>query len=807
MPKKRSALALAVIACAGLAFAAAPAPAVPTAPASTQAQSAEPSLAERLAWIDARLEEAREQQHVPGMALAIIKDGQVVALRGFGVADLETQREVTPDTRFAVGSTTKAFTATLIGMLSDDGKMSFDESVHEHLPQFHLNDPEADAQVTIRDLLCHRTGLAVLNVLWYSVPDITREEIIERVAKAELLNPFRSTWNYSNISFLAAGMAAGNAAGSDWDTAVRERILEPLGMTSTNTTYADAMADPLMSKGYLWDEDAQEQTHQPMRSADSVGPAGSINSSARDMARWVLFQLGRGEIDGTRLIAESTHAETWTKQIAMTSDVDYGLGWMLRTWEGRRVIEHAGGIDGFTAEIAMLPDDNLGFVLLMNQFGSLLQEQSRTIIFRGLTGSIAQTASAEDFSTFTGGYIANFGSLKNAELKVLVQNGNLAVDVPGQMVFELQPPDDQGRRAFKISDAVKVKFNENADGEVYSLTFFQSGMTFEAFRKGFEAPVEIDLAEAQACLGTYRFAEKNLDVTVVIQNNRLAVDHPGQMVYELTPPDSDGWCTFRVTDAIRVRFNRDSDGNVVSMSHQQNGAEITFERVADAASGPALPTVEEINQWLTDAGVVDRSGKLKSLRVSGTTRAVNMGLEGPMTGLYTRDGSMRTTTDFGRFGDTDTIIHGDDAVRLSSTSGREALEAGERAEALQGSPLQWTQDWSTSFGAARVTGTRSFDDRDCVVLSLGAGGDAPMTVFIDRQTHLPLAYESMLTSTLGPRLSTTTRLSDWREVEGVQVPFRSEMRIAMAGAVITQFDQVEPNVDVEPDVFEVPSEN
>lgn len=285
-------------------------------------------------------------------------------------------------------------------------------------------------------------------------------------------------------------MAAGNAARTDWDTLIATRIFGPLGMTESNTTYAAAQADDLMASGYYWDDDKGELVHQPMRFADAIGPAGSINSSVRDMSRWVLFQLGRGEIDGRRLITTETLEETWTKQSEMTPDIGYAMGWMLREWEGKRVIEHAGGIDGFTAEVAFLPDEQVGMVMLTNQLGSPLQDMSRALVFQGMLGDITSDdalASAEDLTRFTGDYTANFGQFRDSTMKVLVQNGKLAVDVPGQMVFELRAPKEDGRRPFAITDAIALRFNENERGEVYSMTFFQGGATFECFREGFEA--------------------------------------------------------------------------------------------------------------------------------------------------------------------------------------------------------------------------------------------------------------------------------------------------------------------------------
>jgi CubicO group peptidase (beta-lactamase class C family) len=777
--------------------------------AVTAATEVAPSLEARLEWIAAKLEEVRVEHHAPGAAVAVVKDGEVVLLRGFGVADIETGREVTPDTRFAVGSTTKAFTATLVGMLADEGLMSFDEPARTHLPAFRINDPVADAQVTIRDLLCHRAGFAVMNALWYGTPNITRDEMIATMAKAELLHPFREKWNYSNESFLAAGLAAGNAAGSDWDALIAARIFAPLGMESSNTTYAAAQADPLMAKGYFWDNEKGELEHQSMRPVDPVGPAGSINSSARDMSRWVIFQLGRGEIEGERLLSEETHAQTWTHHIDVSLGSlsgGYGLGWFVGEWEGRTLIEHAGGIDGFTAEVAMLPDEGVGFVMLTNQFASPLQELSKKIVFRGLTGDISESeetaAAEEDFTRFTGNYTANFGPFQNATMKVLVQNGYLAVDVPGQMIFELHAPDADGKRTFRIADAIAVRFNESDRGEVYSFTIFQSGMTFEAIREGAQPPLEIDLAEAQEYLGIYHLEEQDLDLTVLIQNNRLAIDHPGQMVYELYPPATDGWCTLRVSDKIRVRFDRDAAGKVVSITQLQNGAETVLLRVGDVADAQRLPTVEQLWDWARDAGVIDAAGSLRSLRCSGTIRAPHMGLEGSDLAMYDAQGRLHTTMDLGgRL--TETWIAGGQGLMRSFALGEVEMTARMMATARLQSPIAWAGDWRKSFDRVSVAGRRRFEEREVYALS-AALGEGQATLLIDAETHLPLALETT-TDSLAGAVPITIRLADWREVAGVKLPHRYELDIPMVGKMITEYSSIEANVPVEDTVFEVPA--
>lgn len=783
------------------------------APRAALAQNTEgPSLDDRLAWIGNEFEHAISEHHAPGAALAVVKDGRVVLLQGYGLADLDTRRPVTPDTRFAIGSTTKAFTATAIGMLADDGRMSFDEPVRTHLPEFHLADPDADSKVTIRDLLCHRVGFAVMNPTWYGVPDVTRDDIIRIMGRAELLYPFRTKWNYSNESFLAAGMAAANAAGTDWDTLIAARILKPLGMTETNTTYAAAQADPLMATGYRWDAAKAELVHQPMRNADAVGPAGSINSSARDMAEWVAFQLARGEIGGAHLITQDTLEQTWTKQIDVSPDIGYAMGWMLRQWEGRRAVEHAGGIDGFTAEVALLPDDNAGLVMLTNQFASPLQELSRELVFRGLLGDISDTnpaAPPEDFARLTGNYTANFGPFKNATMKVLLKDGKLAVDVPGQMVYELRPPRDDGKRPFVLTDAIAVRFNQNDQDQVYSFTIFQSGMAFECFREGdqppVEPPVEIDLAKARDCLGVYHLDApgQERDVTVVIEHNRLAIDDPTQMVYELNPPDEAGWMTFRITDTIKVRFDRDDAGKAVSITQQQSGVETVLPRVGDLPEAEQLPTVEELLARAADAGVIDTRHAIHTLTLEGTINAVNMGLSGPERAVYTDDGRLYTSLDLGGGRLTETWINPDHALTRSFATGETELTPAQRAAARLQSPLTWARDWRESFDSAAVTERTTFDDRDAYALRVTLG-EQEATMLLDAQTAMPLAIRATTDNSLGGSLPVTIRLTDWREVAGVKIPCRQETEIPMAGTLRTAFTHAEANTPADDSVFRAP---
>lgn len=763
---------------------------------ATRAQDA-PTLDQRLERLCQKLESARQDMHIPGMAIAIVKDDRVILARGFGVADLESQRPVTDETLFAVGSTTKAFTAALIGMLVDDGKLGWDDPVAKHLPGYKLKDAKANEQVAVRDLLCHRIGLAAMTVLWFGT-GVSREDVLATSLNAELLNPFREKFGYSNESYLAAGLLAARVSGMDWDALLAERILKPLEMRDSNSTYAAAQRDARMSKGYKWEKEKSVQTHQPMRNIDNIGPAGSINSNVRDMAQWVRFQLGHGTFDGRALLSREQHEQTWTKHVNVAGNIDYGLGWFLRDWNGKRVIDHAGGIDGFTAEVALLPEENLGFVLLMNLFAAPLQDASRQIVFDTLLGEWqpeeAAAASSEDFEPYLGTYVGQFAQFKGVDFTVLVQNGRLAVDVPGQMVYELNPPDADGKRQFAITDQIRVRFNRDEQGKVCSMSIFQAGLVFELPRKGVQYAVEIDLDAARKHLGRFHSEKLGADVSVLIQNNRLAVDVPKQMVYELYPPDAGGRCKFRVKDDIAVRFNADESGATVSLTLFQGGEEELLQRVEEPDAAP-LPSRDELLALVRKGRGGAAAEGLRSVRARGTVRFVHMGIEGTLEALEAAPYRSRETIDLGRFGKIVQVCDGERGEMDSAVTGRLPIEGEQLAAMKTEGSLAWLGEWTKTFDEIDVLRRDTFDGQDVFVVRVKASGQPEATVYINTATGEVAGRESLMLTLLGPRLPITHHFGDYRDVDGVRWPHRHETFNEITGRMVIEYAAVETNVD------------
>jgi len=314
--------------------------------------------------------------NVPGVAVAIVQNDRVVYAKGFGTTEIGGTTAVTADTLFGIGSTTKAFTTTAMAMLVDEGKMHWDDPVRKHLSYFHLDDPCADSMVTLRDIVSHRTGLSRHDELWDNTA-LTREQTIRAIGSVKLSKPFRSAYQYQNIMFTTAGEAVAAASGMPWNEFVRTRIFKPLGMHATAITIAEFNASN-HANGHSYDRRNDRVTLQPFVDPDNLAPAGAIDSSAHDMAQWLRFQLADGVIDGKRLVSQDALHETKTPQTVIrmegetklvapeTNILNYAMAWNVSDYRGALLVSHGGALNGFRAQVALLPQQNAGVVVLFN---------------------------------------------------------------------------------------------------------------------------------------------------------------------------------------------------------------------------------------------------------------------------------------------------------------------------------------------------------------------------------------------------------------------------------------------------------
>jgi CubicO group peptidase (beta-lactamase class C family) len=353
------------------------------------------ACADEAASLDKLVKDAVRTWRVPGVAVAVLHNGEVVYLKGHGFRDAGTGEPVTPDTVFPLASCSKAFTSSALALLVDEGKLSWDDHVRKHVPFFHLSDPLADRDVRIRDLLCHRTGVGSHDLLWYRSP-WSPEEAVRRVGLLPLDKPFRTAFQYQSTMFTAAGFAVRSAGGMPWEDFVRIRLLEPLGMRSTVCT-STAIRGGDRATGYEPGERGETVALAPYP-LDQPDAAGSVHSTARDLARWLQFQMGDGTLNGKALVAAASLRETHRPQMVIPmSDTDraihpdtvqmsYGMGWVIQDYRGHRLISHAGIIDGFRCHLTMAPDDKIGVVILANLHRTRMNQALSNAIVDQLLG-------------------------------------------------------------------------------------------------------------------------------------------------------------------------------------------------------------------------------------------------------------------------------------------------------------------------------------------------------------------------------------------------------------------------------------
>lgn len=333
--------------------------------------------------IDTYLEQSRLDWGVPGMSVAIVKDGKIILNKGYGVAKQGKETPVDEHTLYAIASNTKAFISSAIAQLVAEGKLNWDDKVVDHLPYFELYDPYATSEATVKDLLCHRVGLGTYSgdVIWYK-SELSAEEVIKRIKYVPQEYSFRDGYGYSNLMFITAGEVIKAVTGKPWDEYVRETFFLPLGMERTVTSTEDLkkmknVATPHKPEGNI-------NTPISWTNWDNMGAAGGIISSVDDMAKWIKLNLNNGIWGSDTLLAPSQQNFLWTLQnprvISESSDKwipgrnfnGYGLGWGLYDYFGRKVITHSGGYDGMYSRVVLVPSEDLGFVILTNSMTGII---------------------------------------------------------------------------------------------------------------------------------------------------------------------------------------------------------------------------------------------------------------------------------------------------------------------------------------------------------------------------------------------------------------------------------------------------
>jgi CubicO group peptidase (beta-lactamase class C family) len=413
--------------------------------------------------IDVYVNRALTNWRIPGVAVCVVKDGNVVLMKGYGVKELSLPERVDENTLFMIGSNTKAFTATAIAMLQEDKKLSLDDHVTKYLPNFKLENKAAGEQAIIRDLLCHRLGFKTFqgDFTFYN-SNLTRAQIIDKLGALKAAYPFRTKWGYTNAAFLTAGEIIPKASGKSWEAYLKENIFAPLGMMNTLALSADLPKSFNKTVPHtLVDE---RLSAIPYAQLDGMAAAMSISSSINDMSKWVLALLNNGKVGTKQIIPEAAIAATRQPQDFVSSIRHlngetnfelYGLGWFLQDYAGHRIVMHDGGVTGYVSSVTLVPQDKLGIIILTNT--------DQNAFYEALRWEIMDAYFKQPYRNYSDVYLNNFKKNMAEEQKVIRK---LRDSVAMNLKPTLSINNYTGRYHNEVYGNLEITRGENNDLEV-----------------------------------------------------------------------------------------------------------------------------------------------------------------------------------------------------------------------------------------------------------------------------------------------------------------------------------------------------
>ncbi len=362
------------------------------------------SQEDKLKRIDAFIETTMKQYGVPGASVAVVKDGEIIYLKGHGLRKTGTEEKVDENTIFQLASVTKTFTAASVAAMVDRGKMGFDEEVMKTIPNFALKDPYPTRYTTPRDLLAHRTGLPAFTGDLFDHLGYTREEVIKRVRHIEPACSFREKANYSNVGYFLAGEAAAYAAGAQWEDVVTENLLKPLEMKRTGFTRTLDQQSNVASPHAV----VNGKTGTIPNNLQAVlTAAGAMTSTASDLSRYMIMLLDGGKYGGREVLKEASVKAMFTPAmvdepgfaelppISEDTGFDYGLGWGIYYWKNHKILEKGGALDGMRSVVVLVPELRLGIAVLANMNLTVLPEAVRAYVLEEYLGEAGYNMQAE----------------------------------------------------------------------------------------------------------------------------------------------------------------------------------------------------------------------------------------------------------------------------------------------------------------------------------------------------------------------------------------------------------------------------
>lgn len=569
----------------------------------------------RLAGLDTAVARILKDWKAPGVSIAVVDKNKVVYTGGFGYRDVEKKLPVTDNTLFAIGSCTKAFTASMLGTLVKEGRIDLDKPVRDYLPELRFFNDQLNNQVTLRDMMCHRTGLPRHDYSWYG-SSASRMDLLKRIAYLEPTAELRAKYQYNNFMFMSQGVVLEKLTGKSWEENIRERIFRPLGMDQTVTDVAgmEKSSDRSLAYSILKDSVALAI---PYRNIDAIGPAGSINSSAKDMARWLITWIGGGKYEGKEILPADYVRDAMTNQMASgglpskenpdIQGIGYGLAWGLASYRGHYRVEHGGGIDGFISTTGFFPTDSIGIYVVScsGQVTSAVRnwiadrmlgltymdwhKQSRDAFVKGRftsmmtprpsdsLGRVFNTKPSLPLQDYAGKYThKGYGSMEvtlvNNQLRAQYNGTSFPLNHKHFDVFRGKPEGPQ----YEDGTDTELFFALSKEGKIKSVAAsLQPGLADIVFEKELIA-TPLSRADLEKYAGEYLLGPQQ--VTFVIRNNTtLFALLPPQPDYELVPSGKDEF-KLKIMDGFSVKFKLDDQGKAIEAVFVQPNGMFTAKR-------------------------------------------------------------------------------------------------------------------------------------------------------------------------------------------------------------------------------------
>lgn len=575
-----------------------------------------PATYDRFAGLDTAFERVLKEWHAAGFAVAVIEKDKVVYAKGFGFRDIEHKISVTPNTLFAIGSCTKAFTASMLGLLQKQGKLSFDKPIRSYLPELSFYNDDMNSHILVRDLMCHRTGLPRHDYSWYGFATNSRDSLLKRVQYMEPSAGVREKWQYNNFMFLLQGMVSEKITNKTWEENINDNIFKPLGMNNSDFSVKEMAksADAAIGYGLKKDSIIHKLDYYDI---NAMGPAGSINSSVIDMAKWVTVWINGGKYNGKEILPANYITEAMSSQMVIGAALptkekpdiqfsNYGFGWMLGSYKGHYRVEHGGNIDGFSASTCFFPSDSIGIVVLTNQNGSSVPSVVRNLLADRMLklpyfdwstdlkrttdkakAAVKEAAKTKSSNRKTGtspshslqSYAGLYSHPGYGNFEIAVSNDSLFAYLGKDILWLrhyhydiFEPFDKDPKDGIDTSEKsdLHFQFQMNEAGDIDAINLpLEPTLTPLKFTKGAK-PKSISTEELTKYIGDYELGGAVVKIYSK-ENKTLFALVPGQPDYELVPIDKNKFA-LKVISGYYIQFDTNEKEEISGLTFlQPNG--------------------------------------------------------------------------------------------------------------------------------------------------------------------------------------------------------------------------------------------